>query len=534
MSLKPELHDLRSEHPRPALKSTTHYAGWFRPQPALWLGLRLALGILGIYFLKNELTWLATILAIHLVGSWPERLVLSLVLGLALAAAFKLAGRFTSHQHYLAALGMAFGMCLLLFLLIPGAPALSFSLFLVTILAANTLPEQGWAGRWGERPRRWLADFIFIAGIGWAEVLLFRPFVRWFTDRQGFSKFQAGSRPWLTGVMLVALLGALLPSAANLASLHRALFPDPAVEMVAQGNLNGLELNLERRVLYTAGYGTNYLRAYNLDELTQPPLQSPVESDYAQGFGYNSVEQEIYVYNQQRQQLLFLDATTLALKKTVAIPQLAPGDAWVVWDKFSDRIIIASEADEPQGIPFMVIERQSREVISTLDLAPGFILPHPTKPLFYMTISFFQDQGDLIVYDIMEGKVTLSTPMPTNLDRLAFASYQGELELLAPSALGAEVLRFDPGTLVQKGAIPSLFGARAIAVDPVRRLLLVGSLVTHRLEVVDLDSHQRLAVYYIGPWLRSLSLDVEAGQAYLSTHEGVFTIQYSNLLQRER
>jgi hypothetical protein len=55
----------------------------------------------------------------------------------------------------------------------------------------------------------------------------------------------------------------------------------------------------------------------------------------------------------------------------------------------------------------------------------------------------------------------------------------------------------------------------------------VGSLVTHQLEVIDLDSQRRLAIYYVGPWLRSLSLDVEAGQAYLSSHEGLFRIQYA-------
>src|SRR5262245_7588371 len=116
MSLTPELHDLRPEQPGPALKSELLHAGWLRPQPALWLGLRLALGVVGVYFLKNELTWLATILAIHLVGSWPERLVLGVGFGLALAACFGLAGRWS----YLGALAMAFGMCLLAFWLIPG------------------------------------------------------------------------------------------------------------------------------------------------------------------------------------------------------------------------------------------------------------------------------------------------------------------------------------------------------------------------------------------------------------------------------
>jgi hypothetical protein len=264
--------------------------------------------------------------------------------------------------------------------------------------------------------------------------------------------------------------------------------------------------------------------------LAQRPFPSPVESDYAQGFGYNPVEQELYIYNQEQQQLLYLDAASLALKRTIALPQLSPGDAWVVWDKFSDHIIVASEADEPEGFPFMVLDRQQGKVVGTLDIAPGFILPHPTKPWFYMTISFFQDRSDLLVYDTLRQQIVLRTPTVEHLDRLAFATYQGELELLAPSALGSEIIRFEPETLARKGVFKTLFGARAIAVDPVRHLVLSGSLVTNRLEVIDLERQQPIATYYVGPWLRSLSLDVEAGQAYLTSHEGLFQIQYAEPL----
>jgi hypothetical protein len=291
---------------------------------------------------------------------------------------------------------------------------------------------------------------IFIAGVGWVEVLFLKPFVAWWLMRWRSLNpaRQAGASGnsrlfWLPGVMLVAVLGALLPSAHSLAMVHRALFQDLAVGMFARGNFNGLELDLERHSLYAAGYGTNHLLAYDLVTLYRPPRQSPVESDYAQGFGYNPAAQELYVYNQQQRH------------------------------------------------------------------------------------SFFQENSDLIIYDTIRQQVVLRTPTPAHLDRLAFARIEGELELLAPAAIGAEILRFNPETLEQKGAIPSLFGARAIAVDPVRRLVLVGSLVTHQLEVIDLDSQQRSAIYYIGPWLRSLSLDVEAGKAYLSSHEGLFQIQYA-------
>jgi hypothetical protein len=569
MNLKSDLDDLRAtaqpEYTSPTLgqgRITASRSKRFglNPPLALWLGLRLALVAIMVCFLADEMIWLATLLAIHLVGSWPERAGLGLLLGLSLAAGLALIGDFSSRWRYAAALTLAFGLYFLLFQLIPSASPMLFSLFLAVVLAFNLFPARCWTGLWSRPWAGWAADLLFTwVGIGWAELLLLRPFGGWWLARWGDSKVDVGQDAilsgaekdklatrspwrdklltcptWLPGVVLVASLGALLPSAYSLASLHRNLFPDPAVQRFAQGNFNGLELDLERRVLYTGGYGANYLLAYDLKVPETPPLQSPVENGYAQGFGYNPAEQEVYVYHQERQQLLILDAVRLELKRVIDLPQVSPGDAWVVWDKFSDQIIVASEADEAEGVPFTVIDRLSGEVTGTLDIAPGFILPHPEKPWFYMTISFFQDRHDLVIYDTMRHQIILRTPTPEHLDRLAFAGYGDELELLAPAALGAKILRFDPETLEQKGTIGSLFGARAIAVDPVRRLVLSGSLVTNRLEVIDLDSQQQLAVYYVGPWLRSLSLDVEAGQAYLSSHEGLFRIRYADSLDVEQ
>jgi hypothetical protein len=304
------------------------------------------------------------------------------------------------------------------------------------------------------------------------------------------------------------------------------LFPDPAVQLFTRGNFNGLELDLEQRLLYTAGFGVNYLQVYNLDALDQPARQSPIETGYAQGFGYNPVDRELYVYHQAAQQLLVLDATSLDFKKTIELPQLSPGDAWVVWDRFSNKIIIASEADEQRGFPFVVIDRTSGAIAATLDLEPGCIYLDPGAPRLYM--SFFRRNRELIVYDTQALQIVKRVPVDRRLDRMMLVTTEGESELLAPSAIDSAILRFEADSLEFKGSIPSLFGARAIAVDPARHLLLSGSLVTNMLEVIDLNSQTRLASYYIGPWLRTISLDSEAGVAYISTHEGLFKVQYTD------
>jgi DNA-binding beta-propeller fold protein YncE len=270
----------------------------------------------------------------------------------------------------------------------------------------------------------------------------------------------------------------------------------------------------------------NYIQVYDLDALDQPPCQAVVENGYAQSFDYNPIDREIYVYNQETQRLLVLDATTLELKKAMSTPQVSPGDAWVVWDQFSDNIVIASEADEWQGFPFIVVNRTTGEVVDAANIESGNIMLHPTKPILYL--GFFRRGSELLMYDTQRLEIVRRAPADEHLNRLAFIPDETGGELLIASPVDSQVLRFNAETLEYKGAIPSLFGVRTIAVDPLRRLLVAGSLVTNRVEVIDLTSQQRLAEFYIGPWLRTISLDTGSGLAYISTHEGLFTMQYTD------
>jgi DNA-binding beta-propeller fold protein YncE len=111
---------------------------------------------------------------------------------------------------------------------------------------------------------------------------------------------------------------------------------------------------------------------------------------------------------------------------------------------------------------------------------------------------------------------------------MIFVPGENGLELFASAPLNSEVLRFDAETLERKGTIKTIFGGRAIAVDSTRNLLFSGSLVTHQLEVIDLTTQQRVAEYYLGPWLRTVVLDPQNGIAYVASHGGLFTVQYAD------
>ena len=79
------------------------------------------------------------------------------------------------------------------------------------------------------------------------------------------------------------------------------------------------------------------------------------------------------------------------------------------------------------------------------------------------------------------------------------------------TSTNSAISRFDSETLQLKGSIGTVFGVRTLAVDPVRNLLLAGSLVSNMLDVIDLETRARVAKYYVGPWLRTIALDSAAG-----------------------
>jgi hypothetical protein len=90
----------------------------------------------------------------------------------------------------------------------------------------------------------------------------------------------------------------------------------------------------------------------------------------------------------------------------------------------------------------------------------------------------------------------------------------------------SRVARLDAATLEVKGYISTLFGVRAIAVDKGRNLLLVGSIASGRVVVIDLATGRQRASYYLGPWLRTIELVPERGIAYVSSNGAIYELHY--------
>jgi len=338
---------------------------------------------------------------------------------------------------------------------------------------------------------------------------------------------------WLLSVILLPALAAVLLHGWSLQTLARRLHWDGSVHQVAEIDLNALALDAKNGLLYAAGHGTDYLLAYDINDISRAPHSSPVTTDKAQSFFYNPVNQELYLFKENDRALLFIEARTLSQKKSVTDLDMTEGDVRLAYDQVNDSIILVSEGmywgspTERKGYPVAVVARKTGQLLYTVTdcgelCIPGLIQTHPARPLLYMAFP-----KRVRAYDLNTRRVVGTSAVKGQwVDGMAITP-DGK-ELLVGVPLESEVLRFDAESLVLKGSIATVFGVRTLAVDSERNLLLTASLATNMVDVIDLKTFRRVAQHYVAPWLRDICLDTKTGFAYVSSTEGLFRVQYAS------
>ena len=300
----------------------------------------------------------------------------------------------------------------------------------------------------------------------------------WATDRSAWNV--AATVP---GLLLASLAVAVLIQGNGLLSFEQVLRLSRDAMVVERGqSFNGLELDQTGIYLYVTGHTLPYLRRYDLRNLAAPPLESRVSTGGAQGLAYDPDASQIYAFNTFTNQLVYLDAATLDQQQVIDVPGLSPGDPWLAVDSRTDTVTIVSEADVQVGAPLIVIDRTSGQVLGEAPLDAGNVLKHPSKPWLYL--SFFRRRNEVVLYNLETRSITHKATADPQAERMVY--WKERNELLVTSPIESRIMRFGADRLEQKGYIPAPFGARAIALDEQRQLLLCGNLATGYIEIIDL------------------------------------------------
>jgi hypothetical protein len=418
--------------------------------------------------------------------------------------------------------------CALAALLLTTATSLRRGLIVALILSLNSAPVALFERVRRRLPRTW--NMMMLTGIGVAELFFAREYWDWISGaRRSSDSTSSGLQSRIPALLLASLAAAVLIRDERLVAVEQKIRLSQDVKVIERGlSLNWIELDPSGTYLYVTGHDVPYLRRYDLRNLTAPPLVSDVPTGGAQGFAYDPLANQLFAVNTYTRQLLYLDATTFKLQKTADLAQLSPGDPWIAVDAQTDTLTVVSEADVQIGNPLIVVERSSGRTVARADLDAGNLLKHPSRPWLYLT--FFRRRSEVMLYDLEARSVTRRAPADPRAERMAF--WKTKNELLVTSPIESRVLRFDADTLTPKGYFAALFGVRAIALDEARQLLLCGNIATGHLIVLDLRTGERVSTRYLGPWLRTIQLDVPNGTAYVSANGALYVLRYSAVLTR--
>lgn len=499
-----------------------------------WVFLRLPLLLAGLYLFRTELSILiekyfnlALVLesVIYLISTAWLRLLLVMLMAILLIGVCLFIQKWLANKYWTLLILIAFAGFEISFRYLLKIESSFLSSALATlILALNTIPES-WLDRYFPKGR--VTGMFFTIGAVISEGLFIQSFVYWLAD---FLKLNSNVKKWswITGILLACFYSFFLFTPYNnqrILTLGEKLLSSPSVEKFAEGGYNWLDLNLENNLLYASGHNVNYIIAYDTQNLSLPPLKSKTQVGKPQSFAYNPILQELYVYRAETQELLYLDAVTLELLRSVPIPNLSPGDVWVNWQSGTDTITIASEADFEVGTPFLMLSRESGEILASIPLP---LIPTNVAFDSENNIFFFNSFRDiyLVAWDMKSYQVIQQTEISQGTDRLIYNSSASEI-LIASAQEGA-ILRHDATTLEFKGKIETSIGDRTLALDQSRNLLLVGNFINNYVQIIDLTTYQPISRFYIGPWIRTITLDTKKGIAYISTIKNIFKLTYIN------
>jgi hypothetical protein len=385
-------------------------------------------------------------------------------------------------------------------------------------------------------PLRWASNALFVLGVGLAEVLLFKPFFLW-------CGFQLRRLGWSIRVPRALAAVPLLLSApavfafqvhgAWLMKVGERLRADPSVRAVVGTNyslisdvdLTWMAVDQEERSLLVCGNAVNRFLRYDLADLDAPPQRSGFATGYAQFAAHDPVHRELFVFNRYKDKLVRA-RTDLEFVRATPFELATWMETFLAWNPATDRVVVALEKDVAEGAPGFVVERTRREILAELEVeAFAHLVSHPSEPWVYFNC---HKAGEIRKYDVRELCWSTTGPGDAYMDKMIVDARRGEL--LATLPVHSEIRRYDAATLEVKGAIRGDFGVRTLAIDEERDLLLAGSLLSGGLDVIDLATHERLARYHLGPWLREIALDRDAALAYVSSRFGIYEVSYTDRL----
>jgi hypothetical protein len=391
------------------------------------------------------------------------------------------------------------------------------------LILGNTLPREVWIDAFKDRRTGPLLGAIWWVGIG-LEALFPRPYMIWLNHEnlRPAERFR-----FIPGAILSAALVAVVTPFPPLMALGQTLFMSDEAEFVFGPEYAEESAFDVSDIAANPASGDVYLCGDMQDE---PKVLHPDGAVTALGVSNDGNEfcefehDRFITFNSSQRSLQIIDAAVPRVVVESPQPDIPPGEILLAAHPTQRFIVAASENEGGRGAApdIRVVDIDTGSVIMTVDDDAGYVIVHPERSVFYVN-HFAMDIG-VRAYDALTGeRLAASAPFGRS-DRMAFDVRRNEVLAAAPET--GRIYRFDATTLEARSPYATIFGARGLAVDMTRDLLLVSSFVTNHLDVIDLKTGRSLRRYRLGPWLRDVHILGEGGVALVASRYGVYRVRY--------
>ncbi len=419
-----------------------------------------------------------------------------------------------------------------------GPEAIAFWIAVGLIVAFNSVRSQHAEALLTSRIFGRLADLGFGASIFLSEALAPRAYAQWARVRLGAGlgvdgeAFPSLLRRYAVSLLLAAAVFGLHARFQAMAELNQALFRSPNTEPItppdfsrlARYSFAGMALSPGRDKLYVCGNSVDVIHV--IDLRARPYTLSPT--------GIGTGGNQFCTMDPVRNRLVIIDRVANALRtapigdlsrvSSVPVAPFPTGEVFIDVNLATDTYVVGSEAFSrfERGPAVRAYDAATLEPVVEIDFKPGYLITHPEKGIVYFN-HWIRGKG-VHAYDILTGRKIASAPADNRGDRMLVDLPRNRL--LVTSPVWSRVQAYDADTLEPQGQIAAIFGVRSLAIDKRRNLMLAASFISNHVAVIDLNENKIIRRYWVGPWLRDIVLDEEAGRAYISSFWGIYGLDY--------
>ncbi len=312
---------------------------------------------------------------------------------------------------------------------------------------------------------------------------------------------------FLVSVIMASVVGHLFP---NLPSVHKQ-------KDIYAGTIYDIKIDRTTDRLFVADMNRSKLQVFNLaDSKLIQTIDFP--RGHVERIIVDEKNRNLYRCNNITRRLLTYDLDTFELKQVSKPIRRGKGHVSIGYAPPSQSIIAVFEYGGYTAI--FPTPAESKKLFQVYP-RNHYIFYNPFRNSFLL--SFWAGVPYFMEYNLAEDTLT----------KIEAQKFQMEFELdtkrdliYLSLPLRKELYAYDARTMKLKKRIPTLLGARPMAYDDLHDLLIVGSLITGEVEIIDLEHDTRFRKKTFAYYQRDITLDKKRRRAYISSVNGLYYLDY--------